>query len=255
MHHGMRRRCGASLMHPTRPELGDRAGQNCRTTFARPKQSQRISAKVWGIEPSRIYGAPCRGIILPMTRARNHANGVRSPSLPQLWLTAMLRAFVELVLHVASALQMTRRREAVIGTQPTPADLPRAATDTHQETNAVPQDSPIALILRSAAKLRVSKDEGVLTTPSVSHGSRQAIHLPQSPIGGGNRAPMPATKGTCLHQLKTGGGGSMRSIETEGAAPRTPQSGSVNSVHAFPAKAGTQPFSEKCAQSAHDLTP
>jgi len=102
-----------------------------------------------------------------MTRARNHANGVRSPSLPQLWLTAMLRAFVELVLHLASTLQMTRRREAVIATQPTPADLPRAATDTHpKETNAAQQSSPpIALILRSAAKLRVSKDEGVLTTP------------------------------------------------------------------------------------------
>jgi hypothetical protein len=124
MHHGMRRRCGASLMHPTRPELGDRAGQNCRTTFARPKQSQRISAKVWGIEPSRIYGAPCRGIILPMTRARNHANGVRSPSLPQLWLTAMLRAFVELVHLVASTIRMRLRRPAVNATRQMPQPLP-----------------------------------------------------------------------------------------------------------------------------------
>jgi hypothetical protein len=111
----------------------------------------------------------------------------------------MLRAFAMLVLHVASTLQMIRRREAVIATQPTPADLPRAATDTQfKETNAVPQSSPIALILRSAAKLRVSKDEGVLTTPSVSLGSRQAIHLPHTPCGGGNQRTV-ATKGTCLH--------------------------------------------------------
>jgi len=105
-----------------------------------------------------------------------------------------------LVLHVASTLQMIRRREAVIGTQPMPTDLPRAATDTHQETNAAQQSSPpIALILRSAAKLRVSKDEGVLTTLS---------HIPTS--------------------------------------------GSVNSVHAFPAKAGIQ-SQQKSAQSAHHL--
>ena len=162
-----------------------------------------------------------------------------------------------LVLNVASTLQMIRRRDPVNATQPTPSRLPRAATNTHQETTPAAQhrSPPIALILRSAAKLRVSKDEGALTTPSVSLGSRQAIHLPQSPIGGGNRALMPATKGNCLHQLKTGGGG-LRALarKTEGAAPRTPQSGSVNSVHAFPAKAGTQ-SSEKCAQRAHHLNP
>ena len=77
----------------------------------------------------------------------------------------MLRMFAMLVLNVASTLQMIRRREAVNATQPMSTDLPQAKTDTQfKETNAVPHDSPIALILRSAAKLRVSKDEGVLTT-------------------------------------------------------------------------------------------
>ena len=106
-----------------------------------------------------------------------------------------------LVLNVASTLQMLCRRDAVNVTQPTPTDLPRAKTDTqHQETTpAAKHRSPIALILRSAAKLRVSKDEGVLTTLS---------HIPTS--------------------------------------------GSVNSVHAFPAKAGIQ-SQQKSAQSAHHL--
>ena len=246
-------------MHRTTPELGDRAGQICRTVFARPKQTQRVSAKVWRIEQRRIYGAADRVILPRMTRHKHAQTGLGTPQLPRLWLTAALRAFAMLVLNVASTLQMIRRRDAVIGTQPTPTDLPRAATDTQpKETNAVPQSSPIALILRSAAKLRVSKDEGVLTTPSVSHGSRQAIHLPQSPIGGGNRAPMSATKGNLPPPVRSTGGGGLRALarKTEGAALRAPpHSGSVNSVHAFPAKAGIQPSSEKSAQSAHHLNP
>ena len=139
----------------------------------------------------------------------------------------MLRLFVELVHHVASTLQMIRRREPVNATQPMSTDLPQAKIDTQsKETNAVPHDSPIALILRSAAKLRVSKDEGALTTPSVSLGSRQAIHLPHTACGGGNRAPMSATKGTLPPPVRSTGGGGLRALarKTEGAAPRTPQS-------------------------------
>jgi len=187
-----------------------------------------------------------------MTRHKHAQTGLVTPQLPQHWLTAVLRAFAMLVLNVASTLQMIRRRAAVIGTQPTPTDLPQAKTDTHQETDAAQQSSPIALILRSAAKLRVSKDEGVLTTPSVSHAPR-AIHLPQCfALMEANSAPSLAMKGNCLHHSKSGGGGSPRLRgETEGASPQTPQSGSVNSVHAFPAKAGIQPSSEKSAQSAH----
>jgi hypothetical protein len=130
-----------------------------------------------------------------MTRARNHANGVRSPSLPQLWLTAMLRAFVELVLNVASTFRMKDRRSSVNATPTTPLDLPQRTTDTHQETNAVPQDSPpIALILSSARSARPSKDEVVLTTPSVSHAPR-AIHLPQFSTGGGKQRTVAGDEG------------------------------------------------------------
>ena len=169
----------------------------------------------------------------------------------------MLRMLAMLVLHVASTLQMIRRREPVNATQPMSTDLPQAKTDTQfKETNAVPHDSPIALILRSAAKLRVSKDEGVLP-PSVSLGSHQAIHLPQFSTGGGNQRTV-ATKGNLPPPVRSTGGGGLRALarKTEGAqAKPTVTSGSVNSVHAFPAKAGTQPSSEKSAPRAHHLNP
>ena len=239
------------------PVWGIAVAQIRRTVFARAKQTQRVSAKVWGIEQPRIYGAAGRGIIQPMTRARNHANGVRSPSLPQLWLTAMLRAFVELVLNVASTFRMKARRSPVNATPTTPLDLPQRTTDTHQETTAAQQSSPpIALMVSSTQSVRPSNHEGVLTTPSVSLGSRQAIHLPQCfALMEANSAPSLATKGNCLHHSKSGGGG-LRALarKTEGAPPQTPQSGSVNLVHAFPAKAGIQP-QHKSAQSAQHLGP
>ena len=211
--------------------------QNCRTEKFHPKRTQRLSAKVWGIGLPRIYGAAGRVILPRMTRHKHAQTGLGTPQLPRLWLTAALRAFAMLVLNVASTLQMIRRRDAVIGTQPTPTDLPRAATDTKpKETNAVPQSSPIALILRSAAKLRVSKDEGVLP-PSVSLGSHQAIHLPQFSTGGGNQRTV-ATKGNLPPPVRsTGGGGSPRLRgETEGA------------LH-------LAPTSNKSAPSAHNLNP
>ena len=102
-----------------------------------------------------------------MTRHKHAQTGLVTPQLPQLLLTAVLRMLAMLVLHVASTLQMIRRRAAVNATQPTPTDLPQAKTDTHQETNAAQQSSP--------------------TTPSVSLGSRQAIHLPHTACGGGKQ--------------------------------------------------------------------
>ena len=113
----------------------------------------------------------------------------------------MLRAFAMLVHIVASTLQMIRRRPVVNATRQMPTDLPQAKTDTQsQETNAVPQDSQ--------------------TTPSVSLGSRQAIHLPQcSALTEANRASLRATKGNLPPPVRsTGGGGSPRLRgETEGA--------------------------------------
>jgi hypothetical protein len=164
-----------------------------------------------------------------MTRHKHAQTGLVTPPLPQHWLTATLRVFAMLVHLVASTLQMICRREAVNVTQPTPTDLPQAKTDTQSQkaNNAVQQDNP--------------------TTPSVSHALR-AIHLPHTTCDGGKQRIV-ATKGNCLHQSKTGGGGSPRLRgETEGAVPRTPKYGSVNPVHAFPAKAGIQTSSEKNAQ-------
>jgi hypothetical protein len=179
------------------PVWGIAVAQNCRTVFARPKQTQHVSAKVWGIERRRIYGAMGRVILPRMTRHKTAQTGLGTPQPRQLWLTAVLRAFAMLVLNVASTLQMIRRRAAVMGTQPTPAVLPRAKTDTHQETTAVPQDSP--------------------TTPSVSHAPR-AIHLPQRYALMEATQRTAATKGNCLHHSKSGGGG-LRALarKTKGA--------------------------------------
>ena len=99
-----------------------------------------------------------------MTRHKHAQTGLVTPQLPQLLLTAVLRMLAMLVHHVTSTLQMIRRREPVNATQPMPTDLPQAKTDTQpKETNAVPHDSPIALILSSTRSVRPSKDEGVLT--------------------------------------------------------------------------------------------
>jgi hypothetical protein len=192
--------------------------QNCRTEKFHPKQTQRLSAKIWGIERRRIYGAAGRVILPRMTRHKHAQTGLVTPQLPQHWLTAALRAFAMLVLNVASTLQMISRRAAVNATQATPTDLPRAATDTHQETTAAQQSSSIALILRSAAKLRVSKDEGVLTTPSVSHAPR-AIHLPHTTCGGGKQRTVAGNEGELPPPVRSTGGGGLRALarKTEGA--------------------------------------
>ena len=146
------------------PVWGMAVAQNCRTEKFHPKQTQHVSAEIWGIVPRRIYGAAGRVILPRMTRHKHAHIGLGTPSPLDHWINATLRMLAMLVLHVASTLQMIRRREAVNATQPMSTDLPQAKTDTQfKETNAVPHDSPIALILRSAAKLRVSKDEGVLT--------------------------------------------------------------------------------------------
>ncbi len=133
-----------------------------------------------------------------------------------------------LVLNVASTLQMIHRRAPVNATPIASLDLPRAKTDTQSKetTPAVQHDSPNSAHAEQARfASRPSKHERVLTalstTPSVSHASR-AIHLPQFSTGGGKQRIV-ATKGNCLHQLKTGGGGSPRLRgETEGALAPTP---------------------------------
>ena len=156
-----------------------------------------------------------------MTPVQTRANGFGTPSLPQLLLTAMLRMLAELVLNVASTLQMIRRREAVNATQPAPAGLPRGTSETNQETFTAQHRSPIALMLRRPKG--VSRNEGVLT--SVSHTSPspsvslapQAIHLPL--LRRWRQTAHRRDEGELPPSVRsTGGGGSMRSIETEGAA-------------------------------------
>jgi len=159
-----------------------------RTVFARAKQTQRVSAKVWGIEQPRIYGAAGRVILPRMTRHKHAHIGLITPSPLDHWINATLRMLAMLVLHVASTLQMLCSRTRVNATRATPTDLPRAKTDTQsQETPPAAQHrSPIALMVSSTQSVRPSNHEGVLTTPSVSHAPR-AIHLPHTACGGGKQ--------------------------------------------------------------------
>ncbi len=194
-----------------------------------PNNLSALARKVGGYAHADSTWPWARVILWPMTRHKHAQTGLVTPQLPQLLLTAVLRAFAMLVLHVASTLQMLCRREAVNATQPTPADLPQAKTDTQQQepTPAAQHRSPpySAHPEQRSSAARPSKDERVLTTvsqtptPSVSLGSRQAIHLPQcSALMEANRAPMRATKGNCLHHSKSGGGGlRVLARKTEGA--------------------------------------
>ncbi len=100
-----------------------------------------------------------------MTQARTCANGLVTPSLPQPWLAALLRMFVELVLNVASVFQMRARRlPAECHSDVTPAALPEGQTGIIQESKpaATSSQTTEALMLRDRDAI-VSKHEGVLT--------------------------------------------------------------------------------------------
>ena len=156
-----------------------------------------------------------------MTRHTHAHTGLVTPQLPQLLLTAVLRLFAMLASSLASTLQMISSRDPVIGTQTTPADLPRAKNETqHQETpTAVAQDSPAALILSGYP----SRDDGVLAPAST-----QTVALRPAAI--------------------------RMTTEIE-AHHEHDLPGSVHPMHAFPAKAGIQSSSEISAQRAHNLNP
>ena len=149
-----------------------------------------------------------------MTLAQTHAHGFGTPSHSQLWLTAMLRTFVELVLNVVSTLPMIRRRGPVIGTQVMPAALPRETNDILKEQQAVQQDSSLdsAHGEQRSFAARPSNHERVLTnvshtspSPSVPLAS-QAIHLPllrrwRQEIGGELPPSVRSTGGVGLRTL------------------------------------------------------
>ncbi len=157
-----------------------------------------------------------------MTRHKHAQTGLVTPQLPQLLLTAVLRAFAMLVHYVVSTLQMKQlppKRDW--HTHDDEAALPRMMSDTFKDNHAAQHRSPPALILSSTLRVRPSKDEGVLTTvshtapsPSVSHAAR-AIYLAlpcrwrQDQSNEGELPPSVRS---------TGGGGSPRLRgETEGA--------------------------------------
>ncbi len=113
--------------------------------------------------------------MLPMTPAQTRANGLGNPSLPQLWLTAMLRMLVELVRNVVSTFQM--RSFPLKRDWHTPDDevaLPRVKTDTHQETKpAAPashtRNGSVNRVHASPAKAGVqsSSDKSARSAPNL----------------------------------------------------------------------------------------
>jgi len=121
----------------------------------------------------------------PMTQARTRANEVGSPSLRQLSLAAMLRAFVELVLHAVSTLWMRWRcLSRDWHTDDAATALPEEKTgNQHQKPSSPATQGSSALILRDREAI-VSKDEGVLTAPrSEPSGSGPVVRVPRE--GGG----------------------------------------------------------------------
>jgi len=170
------------------------------------------------MELARFYALVVRRIMLPMTPAQTRANGLGNPSLPQLWLTAMLRMLVELVRNVVSTFQMRSfplKRDW--HTRDDEAPLPRMTSDTIKEHHAVPHDSPIALILSSAQSARPSKGS--------------PLELVQWTNSSGERPERQRRAGVLTTVSHT-------------------HNGSVNLVHASPAKAGVQPSSDRSARSA-----
>ena len=190
------------------------------------------------MELARFYALVARRIMLPMTPAQTRANGLGNPSLPQLWLTAMLRMLVELVRNVVSTFQMRSfplKRDW--HTRDDEAPLPRVTSDTIKEPIAVVQDSPIALMLSSMRSVRPSKHEGVLTpvshtspSPSVSHATR-AIHLRLLRMG---RQAHHRDEGELPPSVRSTGGGGLRALarKTEGVR-RGPRSGRIGPVDQF----------------------
>ncbi len=161
-----------------------------------------------------------------MTRHKHAQTGLVTPSPLDHWIDATLHVLAMLVLYVVSTFRMKARRSSVNATPTMPLDLPESTTDTQQkETQTAVQHDSLnsAHAEQRSFAARPSKHERVLTAPSVSLGSRQAIHLPQCSALMEATQRTVATKGNCLHQLKTGGGG-LRALarKTEGAAPRAP---------------------------------
>ena len=136
--------------------------------------------------PAQFGRGPGRRIIAPMTQERTRAYGVESPSRGQLLLAAMLCALVALVHSVVSTFQM--KRKPLLRdwhTDQARASLPRTKSDTQQQEQlAVPQDSPISLMVSSTRSVRPSNHEGVLTAfHSEPSGSVPPVRVPRAGAG------------------------------------------------------------------------
>ena len=129
-----------------------------------------------GNRPADPTGPWASDIIPPMTPARTHANEVGSPSLPQLWLDALLRLFVELVQNVVATLRLTPLRPLRDWhTETAEMSHPAETTDPTKEPHAAQHRSPIALMLSSTQSVRPSKHERVLTTRATPTESFSAL--------------------------------------------------------------------------------
>ena len=136
-----------------------------------------------------------------MTRHKHAQTGLGTPQLPQLLLTAVLRAFAMLVHYVVSTLQMKQlppKRDW--HTHDDEAALPRVTTDTLKENSAAQHRSRIALILSSTLRVRPSKDEGVLTNASHKPQQREhSIHLARPSLRSSRRKSGPrASRVLCI---------------------------------------------------------
>jgi hypothetical protein len=138
-----------------------------------------------------------------MTRAHLRANWSGVPSLTELWLGALLRAFAMLVSFAANLLRMRPSRlSRECHADVTPAMLPEPESGIIMETKeAAGRSQPIeALMLSSASSARPSKQEGGLPY-ALRHDACSAAAAddsPRVPAGraingapdrGSNRAP------------------------------------------------------------------
>ncbi len=148
-------------------------------------------------------GPPAGRIMPPMTQARTRANEVGSPSPSQLSLTAMLRAFVELVLHAASTLWMRwccLSRDWHAG---------EAATALPEATSGI-QPQEVQPDRRAPARLSAHRAETTLTLmvsgtrsvrsvyPELVEGSNQEgglTALRSEPLGSGPKVRVPREGG------------------------------------------------------------
>ena len=113
-----------------------------------------------------------------MTTAQPRANWIRTPSLTELWLEALLRAFAMLWSNLATIVGMRPSRlPRECHTDVTPASLPQQDRDTIRKTQsaATHSQSHEVLMLR-AGEAGVSKHENGLTATNHTLAHQKGCH-------------------------------------------------------------------------------